>query len=40
MRFLIVMVAREDEHWIWKFGWPHPGEDENGYGGEELNGGQ
>lgn len=40
MRFLIEMVARGEEHWIWKCGWPHPGEVENGKGGEELNGGQ
>lgn len=40
VRFFIEMVARGDEHWIWKFGWPHTGEVENGNGREELNGEQ
>lgn len=27
------------EHFIWKEGWPQPGEDEKGNEGEEVNGG-
>ncbi|GAB4839917.1 hypothetical protein Ancab_020627 [Ancistrocladus abbreviatus] len=39
----LLMEIREwgEEHWIWKEGWPQPGEEEKGKGGvEELKGGQ
>ena len=36
---MIEITACEGEHWIWKEGWPQPGDEEKGKGGKEAKGG-
>lgn len=38
-RLLMVMSECGEEHWIWKEGWPQPGEEEKGKEGVEVKGG-
>lgn len=39
VKLLTEMRACEGEHWIWKEGWPQPGDEEKGKGGKEVKGG-